>query len=85
MNIPLSKPEITPEDIAAVSATLKSGKLTQGPQTLAFEEMVAAYVGAKYAIATNSHATALHVAMLAANIGMPEDGAQAEIDSCFWT
>jgi perosamine synthetase len=79
MNIPLSKPEITPEDVAAVSATLKSGKLTQGPQTAALEEMVAAYVGAKFAIATNSHATALHVAMLAANVGMPEDGAQAEI------
>ena len=37
MNIPLSKAEITPEDIAAVSATLKSGKLTQGPQVAAFE------------------------------------------------
>ena len=67
MNLPLSKPEITPEDIAAVSATLKSGKLTQGPQTAALEEMVAAYVGAKFAVATNSHATAMHAALLTAN------------------
>ena len=72
MNIPLSKAEITPEDIAAVSATLKSGKLTQGPQVAAFEEMVAAYVGAKFAIATNSHATAMHTALLAAGIERPE-------------
>jgi perosamine synthetase len=79
MNIPLSKPEITPEDVAAVSATLKSGKLTQGPQTAALEEMVAAYVGAKFAIAANSHATALHTALLAAGIGTPDDGAPAEI------
>ncbi|MBP9890747.1 MAG: DegT/DnrJ/EryC1/StrS aminotransferase family protein [Planctomycetes bacterium] len=69
MNIPLSKPEITPEDVAAVSATLKSGKLTQGPQTSALEEMVAAYVGASFAIATSSHATALHTALLARGIG----------------
>lgn len=89
MNLPLSKPEITPEDIAAVSATLKSGKLTQGPQTAALEEMVAAYVGAKFAVATNSHATAMHAALLAANIGTPDssneasakpdDGAQTEV------
>ncbi|NUO15827.1 MAG: DegT/DnrJ/EryC1/StrS aminotransferase family protein [Planctomycetaceae bacterium] len=68
MNIPLSKPEITPEDVAAVSAVLKSGKLTQGPQTALFEEMAAAYVGAKFAIAVSSHATALHAALLAAGI-----------------
>ena len=77
MNIPLSKPEITPEDLAAVSATIKSGKLTQGPQTAALEEMVAAYVGARFAIATNSHATALHTALLAAGIGSADD-AQAK-------
>lgn len=79
MNIPLSKPELTPEDVAAVSATLKSGKLTQGPQTAALEEMVAAYVGTRFAIAANSHATALHTALLAAGIGAPDDGAPAEV------
>lgn len=68
MNIPLSQPEITQEDLAAVSAALKSGKLTQGPQTALLEEMTAAYVGAKFAIAASSHATALHVALLAAGV-----------------
>ena len=68
LSIPLSKPEITAQDVAAVNAALKSGKLTQGPQVEALEQMVAGYVGARFAIATNSHATALHTAMLAAGV-----------------
>lgn len=82
-NIPLSKPEITPEDIAAVSATMKSGKLTQGPQVALLEQMVAAFVGARFAIAANSHATAMHTALCAASIERPENATPEVVTGAF--
>lgn len=43
--------------------------LAQGPRVQAFEEAFAQYCGVKYAVATSSGTTALHVALLAHNIG----------------
>src|SRR3990167_11232264 len=61
--IRLSRHEIEPEDIEAVTAVLKSGEdLTRGRQTRAFEEEFAAYVGAKYAVACSSGTAALWLA-----------------------
>ncbi|MFN3763821.1 MAG: DegT/DnrJ/EryC1/StrS family aminotransferase, partial [Anaerolineae bacterium] len=43
--------------------------LAQGPRVQAFEEAFARYCGVKYAVATSSGTTALHVALLAHGIG----------------
>lgn len=43
--------------------------LAQGPQTLEFERCFAEVCGVKYAIATSSGTTALHLALMAHNIG----------------
>lgn len=63
--IPYGRQTINQDDLEAVAAVLKSDFLTQGPQVPAFEQAVAAYVGAEYAVAVNSATAALHLACLA--------------------
>ncbi|MBI1295437.1 aminotransferase class V-fold PLP-dependent enzyme [bacterium] len=67
--IPISSPYIGEEEKAAVMEVLSSGQLAQGPKVAAFEEAFAAWSGARYAVATTSGTTALHVALLAHGIG----------------
>ncbi len=56
------------DDIAAVVAVLKSDFLTQGPKVLEFENALAAYVGAEYAVAVSNGTAALHLAVRALDI-----------------
>ena len=67
--IPLFDLRLAPEDIAAVADTLRSGWLTMGPRTAAFEEAFAAQLGARHAVAVSSCTAALHLAYLAAGVG----------------
>ncbi|MFZ3087901.1 MAG: DegT/DnrJ/EryC1/StrS family aminotransferase, partial [Methylotenera sp.] len=67
--IPYGKHHIDEEDIQAVVNVLRSGILTQGPAIEAFEQAIAGYVGAKYAVAVSSGTAALHLAALAAGVG----------------
>jgi perosamine synthetase len=67
--IPYGKHHIDAEDIQAVVNVLKSGVLTQGPAVEAFEQAIASYVGAKYAIAVSSATAGLHLAALVAGVG----------------
>lgn len=60
-------------DIDGVVDVLRSDFLTQGPRVEEFENTVAAYTGAKYAVACSSGTAALHLACLAAGLG-PNDG-----------
>ena len=48
--------------------TLKSGALTQGPAGPQFEQRIAEYTGAKYAVAVSSATAGLHLAYLALGI-----------------
>lgn len=68
MPIPYGRQSISPADIAAVEAVLQSDWLTQGPAVPAFEDAVAARVGAKYAVAYSSATAALHGAAAAAGL-----------------
>ncbi len=67
--INMAKPLIGDEEKRAVLEVLDSGILAQGPRVKAFEEAFAGMCGTKYAIATTSGTTALHVAVLAHKIG----------------
>ena len=67
--IPYGRQDIAQADIDAVVSVLQSDFLTQGPQVPAFEQAVAAHVGAKYALAVNSATSALHIACLALGLG----------------
>lgn len=66
--IPYGKHHIDEDDIQAVVDVLRSGVLTQGPAVEAFEQAIAEYVGAKYAVAVSSGTAALHLAALVAGL-----------------
>lgn len=58
------------EDIAQVSATLRSGmNWALGPQIPAFEQQIADYIGTQYCLTFNSGTSALHAALLSYGIG----------------
>ncbi len=65
----MSFPDITEEDVQAVAEVVRSGRLALGPKTEAFERQLAAYVGARYAIAVNSGTAALHLLVRALGLG----------------
>lgn len=67
--IPYGRQDITEEDIKAVVDVLNSTHLTQGPAVPKFEQAVIRHCNAKYAVATNSATSALHVACLALGLG----------------
>ena len=67
--IKYGRQDVSEADINAVISVLRSDWLTQGPVGKLFEKSVAAYCGAKFAVATNSATSALHVACLALGVG----------------
>lgn len=70
--IPYSRQTIDSADIDAVCDVLRSPWLTQGPAVETFEEAIADYCGAKYAIAVSSATAALHLACLALELRAPD-------------
>lgn len=66
--ISLFKPYVSPEAILAVSDVLRSGWIGLGAEVSSFEEAFSKYTGAKYAVATNSATSALHLALAVAGI-----------------
>ncbi len=67
--IPYGRQDITDEDIDSVIETLKSDFITQGPVVQSFENKIAEYTDAKYAVASNSATSSLHLACLALDLG----------------
>jgi len=66
--IPIARPQLGEEEIAAVREVLESGQLAQGPKVEAFEKAFAAYVGRRHGIAVANGTAALHLALLAHGI-----------------
>ena len=67
--IPYGRHFVDEDDIQAVVDVLRNGALTQGPMIEAFEGAIAAYVGARYAVAVSSATAGLHLAAVAAGLG----------------
>src|SRR2546427_4298655 len=63
--IPIARPNLGEEELAAVKDVLASGMLAQGAKVKAFEEAFARDVGRKHGIAVANGTAALHVALLA--------------------
>ncbi len=63
--IPYSTQKIDQKDIKEVVKTLRSPFLTQGPKIKKFEIEIAKKVNAKFAAATNSATSALHISCMA--------------------
>ena len=67
--LPFHRPALEQDEIDAVVDTLRSGWLTMGPKTRAFEEAFAAAIGCRHAIAVSSATAGLHLALDALGIG----------------
>ncbi|MFE2051949.1 DegT/DnrJ/EryC1/StrS family aminotransferase [Streptomyces sp. NPDC059459] len=68
-DIPLYRPGFGSAEVEAVTEVLRSGWLSAGPVTEDFEGKYAAALGVESAIAVSSGTAALHLAMLALDIG----------------
>lgn len=67
--IPLFKIYWDEEDVNAVTEAIKAGMdWAVGPNVEQFEDLIASYVGTKYAVTFNSGTSALHAALLAHGI-----------------
>lgn len=66
--IPYGRQDISEADIEAVVEVLRSDWLTQGPAIERFEEEIARYCGARYAVAVSNATAALHIACMAAGL-----------------
>jgi perosamine synthetase len=68
MRIPFSSPDVTEPEIEAVSAVLRTPRLSLGPKLEEFEEALAHYAGSSQAIAVNSGTSGLHLCIGALGI-----------------
>ncbi len=71
--IPHSRPTIDYEEVNAAAAVLQSGQLAQGEQVLHFEKALASLIGVGGAVAVSSGTAALHLTLLALEIGEDDD------------
>ena len=71
--LPYGQQWIDDEDIASVIEVLKSDWITQGPKIEQFENKVAEYCRAKYAVAVSSGTAALHAACAVAGISNSDE------------
>jgi dTDP-4-amino-4,6-dideoxygalactose transaminase len=62
-------PEVGEEEIEAVAETLRSGWLTTGPRATLLEERCAAYLEVEHVLAVSSGTAAMHLALLAIDVG----------------
>jgi len=70
---PVMRPWIGTEEAAAAAAAVSSGWVAQGPRVAEFEKAFAAAIGAGYAVAVSSCTAALHLALVAAEIGSGDE------------
>lgn len=71
--IPFSPPDITEKEIEAVSEVLRSGWITTGPKTKAFEKQITEYCGSVKTACLNSATAALECTLRAFGIGKGDE------------
>jgi dTDP-4-amino-4,6-dideoxygalactose transaminase len=69
VTIPVMRPWLDDDEVAAAAAAIASGWIAQGPRVAEFEAAFAESIGARHAIALSSCTTALHLALVTAGIG----------------
>ncbi len=69
MHIPITKTIFGKEEAEAIVKPLETGWVVQGPNVAKFQEMFSEFTGAKYAHATTSCTTALHLGLEAMGVG----------------
>src|SRR4051812_16362895 len=67
--IALSCPSVGPDELAAVTAVLCSGRLVQGAEVAAFEDEFSEWVNGRHCVAVSSGTIALVIALSALGLG----------------
>jgi len=73
MAIPLSQPDVTEADVAAVTDVLRTSTLSIGPKIEAFEKACAAASGRRFGVGVSSGTAALHVIVKSLGIGAGDE------------
>jgi perosamine synthetase len=68
MNIPLMRPDISDDDITALTEVIRSGMLIQGREVLRMEELCSTYMQIEHVVAVSSGTAALHLALMALDV-----------------
>ena len=71
--IRLARPDVGGDELAALAEVVESGQLTMGPKVGEFEEALSRAVGTAHAAAVSSGTAALHLALLALEIGVGDE------------
>ena len=67
--LPFTRPNVTNEDVEAVTAVLRSGWITNGPVNSEFESAMSEFTGGEFAVAVSSATAAMHLVLKVLNIG----------------
>lgn len=68
LQVAMSRPDITEQDIEHVTRVLRSGQLSMGPYLERFEKLASDYLGTRHAVAVSSGTAGLHLCMCLAEI-----------------
>jgi dTDP-4-amino-4,6-dideoxygalactose transaminase len=71
--IPIARPQMGEEEKELVWSAMSSGALAQGARVRALEEGFADFIGVPHAVATSSGTTALHLALIASEVGAGDE------------
>jgi perosamine synthetase len=69
IQVPISRPDLGDEEVAATERVLRSGWIMQGPEVGAFEAELAAFLDAPHVVAVANGTVALELALRALGIG----------------
>ncbi len=81
-SVPYHRPDIGDEEIASVSAVLRSGWLTTGPAAAELEREMCRLTGSRFAIAVNSCTSGLHAALIASGVGPGDEVITTPLTFC---
>ncbi|MGT2686385.1 DegT/DnrJ/EryC1/StrS family aminotransferase [Streptococcus porcinus] len=73
MNIPFSPPDITENEISAVTEALRSGWITTGPKTKLLEKNIADYIGTTKVVCLNSATAGLELVLRILGVGKGDE------------
>jgi perosamine synthetase len=71
--IPIARPQMGDEEKELVWSAMSSGALAQGSRVRELEERFADFIGVPHAVATSSGTTALHLALIASEVGAGDE------------
>ena len=79
--LPFGRPSFSEREVAAVARVMRSGWVGMGPETIAFEEELAAALSAAHVVTVSSCTSALFLSLLVSGVG---PGAEVICPSLTW-